>query len=72
MTSIYELPGHDAPPFFHPALQGPQVAVAELFGMVGAQPIQYGPGGDVGFRLQPSQDVLPHSLEGIRARTPMA
>ena len=64
-AGVYQLPGHDAPPFFHSALQGSQVAVAELFRMVGAQPIQYCPGGDVGLRFQPSQDILPYSLEGV-------
>ena len=46
--------------------------ITELFGTVVTQPVKYCPGGDVGFRFQPTQDVLPHSLEGIRASTPMA
>ena len=71
-ASVDQLSSHDAPPLFHSPLQGSQVTITELSRTVGAQPVQYGPGRDVGFRFQPSQDFLPHSLEGIRASTPMA
>ncbi len=69
--SINEIFGHDAPPIFHPALQGSQLRFGETVRVFRLQPCHQRLARGIRLCLQPPQHVAPNALEGVLARAPM-
>src|SRR5438105_2078527 len=72
LAAMNQVPGHHPPPVTHASLQGAQLPLGELAGILLVEPLQQRPGGSVRLLLEPQEDLRPHFLKGVLARPPGA